>query len=234
VPIRELSVSRLRAWQAQRVAAGVSAGTLKKARTFLSSVLRHAAESEAIPGNPLALVRAPRAAHTDAVVALAPATVEAIRCALAGATKVQVPAGTRSGRPRRAYEREGRRVPGERMRDAAIVSVLAYAGLRPGEVRALRWDDVRDKTLLVQRSAGADGAAKSTKTRAHRPVRLLAPLAADLKAWRHGLRPSGWSHARLPAARWQGVDEGGLGQLARAPVGRGVLGGRAGHGPAAI
>ncbi len=31
----------------------------RKARTFLSSVLRHAAESEAIPGNPLSLVRAP-------------------------------------------------------------------------------------------------------------------------------------------------------------------------------
>ena len=184
VPIRELSVSRLRAWQAERVAAGVSAGTMKKTRTFLSSVLRHAAESEAIPGNPLALVRAPRAEHTDAVVPLAPATVETIRSALVATTRVHVPAGTRGGRPRRAYEREGRRETGDRMRDAAIVSVLAYAGLRPGEVRALRWDDVRDKTLLVQRSAGADGAAKSTKTRAHRPVRLLAPLAADLRAWR--------------------------------------------------
>lgn len=37
VLIRELSVSRLRAWQAERVAAGVSAGTLRKTRTFLSS-----------------------------------------------------------------------------------------------------------------------------------------------------------------------------------------------------
>jgi len=37
------------------------------------------------------------------VVPLAPATVEAIRSALMVATKVQVPAGTRSGGTRRAY-----------------------------------------------------------------------------------------------------------------------------------
>jgi integrase len=64
---------------------------------------------------------------------------------------------------------------------AAIVSVLAYAGLRPGE---LRWSDVRDRTLLVQRGADPDGKAKTTKTRAVRTLRLLAPLAADLKEWR--------------------------------------------------
>jgi integrase len=67
---------------------------------------------------------------------------------------------------------------------AAIVSVLAYAGLRPGELRALRWGDVRERTILVQRGADSDGKAKATKTRAVRTVRLLAPLAADLKAWR--------------------------------------------------
>lgn len=37
---------------------------------------------------------------------------------------------------------------------AALVSVLAYAGLRPGELRALRWGDVRERTILVQRGAG--------------------------------------------------------------------------------
>jgi integrase len=54
------------------------------------------------------------------------------------------------------------------------VSVLAYAGLRPHELRRLRWRDVRDGTLLVY----------ATKTQTRRTVRLLAPLAADLAAWR--------------------------------------------------
>jgi integrase len=61
-----------------------------------------------------------------------------------------------------------------RPRDAALVSTLAYAGLRPQEGRALRWRDVRERTLVV--NAG--------KTNSRRSVRLLAPLAADLAEWR--------------------------------------------------
>jgi integrase len=60
-------------------------------------------------------------------------------------------------------------------REAAILSVLAYAGLRHGELRILRWRDVRTRTLLVT----------ADKTRSRRTVRLLAPLAEDLQAWRH-------------------------------------------------
>ena len=67
---------------------------------------------------------------------------------------------------------------------AALVSVLAYSGLRPGELRALRWSDVRERTILVQRGADPTGRAKATKTRSVRTVRLLAPLSADLREWR--------------------------------------------------
>ena len=48
--------------------------------------------------------------------------------------------------------------------DATLVSLLAYAGLRPGEALALRWDDVRSRTILVQ-NALALGEVKDTKTR---------------------------------------------------------------------
>jgi integrase len=153
VPLNGLTVGVLRRWQARLIAEGMKPGTVHKCRTFLSSVLRHAAEAEAIPANPLALVRAPRAEHREQVRPLAPVTVERVRLGL-------------------DVER------------AAIVSVLAYAGLRPGELRALRWGDVRERTILVQRGADPDGKAKATKTRAVRTVRLLAPLAADLREWR--------------------------------------------------
>jgi integrase len=68
-------------------------------------------------------------------------------------------------------------------RNAALISVLAYAGLRPGEALGLRWSDVRDHTLLIERaiSLGVEG---DTKTAAHRTVQLLAPLQSDLKEWR--------------------------------------------------
>lgn len=168
VQLNELSVGRLRQWQAQRLADGASAHSIDKARTFLSSVLRHAAESEAILGNPLAAVRAPRAAHTDEVVPLAPETVERIRQRL---------------------NPEG----------ALIVSVLAYAGLRPGELRALRWQDVRERTLLIQRGTNPDGSTKSTKTRRARTVELLEPLARDLDAW--GAQSHGGRLVLPPVAR---------------------------------
>jgi integrase len=64
-----------------------------------------------------------------------------------------------------------------RHRDATLVSVLAYAGLRPEEARGLRWGDVREATLLVY-------SPKTRRVRPSRTVRLLAPLAQDLREWR--------------------------------------------------
>ena len=66
---------------------------------------------------------------------------------------------------------------------ATLVSVLAYAGLRPGEAIGLRWHDFGERTLLVERSV-AFGQLKSTKTASTRSVRLLAPLKTDLLNWR--------------------------------------------------
>lgn len=68
-------------------------------------------------------------------------------------------------------------------RDAVLISVLAYAGLRPGEALALRWGAVRERTILVERSLSM-GVETDTKTTAHRTVRLLSPLATDLREWR--------------------------------------------------
>jgi hypothetical protein len=51
VPLSELTVGRLRQWQFELIAAGVNVGTIDKARTLLSSVLRHAAESEQLAAN---------------------------------------------------------------------------------------------------------------------------------------------------------------------------------------
>lgn len=65
------------------------------------------------------------------------------------------------------------------VRDAALYSVMAYAGLRPGEALGLRWGDIREQTLLVQRSI-ALGQEHDTKTSGHRTARLLRPLRTDL------------------------------------------------------
>jgi integrase len=92
-------------------------------------------------------------------------------------------------RPRRAETRPLSPRQIEKMRasashrDAVLVSVLAYAGLRPGEALALRWGDLRERTIVVERALSL-GAVTDTKTRQHRTVRLLDPLSSDLKEWR--------------------------------------------------
>ena len=135
--LQELTVGRLRTW-----------------RTFVGSVLRHAAESEAIPGNPLSLVRPPRLPQEDDVVPLPPRLIELLRAVA------------------------------RKPRDQAMISVLAYSGMRPGELRALRWADIGPKNINVQRAADPDGNVKQTKTKhGRRRVRLLAALANDLTVW---------------------------------------------------
>jgi len=67
-------------------------------------------------------------------------------------------------------------------RDAMLISLLAYSGLRPGEALGLQWGDVRDRrTILVQRAVSV-GEVKAAKT-GERTVRLLSPLASDLREW---------------------------------------------------
>ena len=61
-----------------------------------------------------------------------------------------------------------------RHRDATMVSVLAYAGLRPEEATSARWRDLGDRSLHVHAS----------KTERSRTIKLLAPLAQDLAEWR--------------------------------------------------
>jgi integrase len=65
-----------------------------------------------------------------------------------------------------------------RPRDAMVVRLLAYAGVRPQELRGLRWGHVQERTLVVH----------APKTQRHstqpRSVRLLAPLAQDLREFR--------------------------------------------------
>ncbi|MGA2929562.1 MAG: tyrosine-type recombinase/integrase [Solirubrobacteraceae bacterium] len=187
VPVCELTVARLRAWQASLLKAGVNPGTLHKARTFLSSVLRHAAESEAIAGNPLSVVHAAKPGHRDAVQPLAPAAVEAIRSALLDPPPREVAASLPGQRRRRRYGLPPPGTPRTRQRDALIVSMLGYAGLRPGELRALRMADVHESTIHVQRGADPDGSVKATKTAHKRSVRLLSPLAQDVRQYRRAV-----------------------------------------------
>jgi integrase len=69
--------------------------------------------------------------------------------------------------------------------DAALVSVLAYEGLRPGEAFALQWRDVVDERgrarprLLVQRAVSGEELSTTKSQRAREPE-LFTPVAKEL------------------------------------------------------
>jgi integrase len=67
-------------------------------------------------------------------------------------------------------------------RDRLLWSLIAFAGLRTEEALALRWEDVREHTLVVDR-AFTHGEEKGTKTYQRRTVEIMAPLRADLEEW---------------------------------------------------
>lgn len=63
----------------------------------------------------------------------------------------------------------------------AMFAVGALAGLRPGEVRSLRWSDVDEGTRLIHVQRSVDGPTKDDESR-HVP--LVDALAEVLREWR--------------------------------------------------
>jgi integrase len=169
---------------------GVGDPTVRKVLSLLQGVLGRGVVLGKLPANPVAAIVSRRNAASRAVRPLAPAAVERLR----------------------------REMPTER--DATLVSILAYAGLRPGEALALTWEQIGERTILAERSL-ALGELKETKTRSTRSIRLLAPLRSDLNALRmlHG-RPGG-SDLVFPPHRRAAVAGHRLAQLAqpRLPAG---------------
>jgi integrase len=71
-----------------------------------------------------------------------------------------------------------------RLEEATLLSVLAYAGLRPAEAQWLRWRDVNPGVLSVRTRPLDSDAPAAPRHWPARPVRLLEPLAQDLAQWR--------------------------------------------------
>lgn len=93
-------------------------------------------------------------------------------------------------------------------RGATLVSVLAYAGLRPSEALELRWSDIAGDSIRVP-DAPTDPARDGSTRRAPRTVRLLLPLAEDLAEWRKVVSHRGRTDLVFPhrtRGRWTDFD----------------------------
>jgi integrase len=77
-----------------------------------------------------------------------------------------------------------------RLEDATLVSMLAYAGLRPIELRWLRWRHVGARALRVHTQPRDKDAPAAPRHWPSRRVRLLEPLARDLAEWRAASAPA--------------------------------------------
>jgi integrase len=119
-------------------------------------MLQRAVVHGALPNNPVAFVRKPSQKRRRVVRPLHPKQVEQMRQWL---------------------------IDHDRESDAVLISVLAYAGLRPGEALALIWDDVLEGSISVTKAASL-GQERPTKTLDHRVVTAVAPLERDLEKLR--------------------------------------------------
>jgi integrase len=155
--LRDLTPQTVARFRAELEAAGVGIEAIRKTMTMLQGVLQRAVEWGRVPSNAVKLTRKPPKPHRPAVQAIPPSLIEVMRARLL--------------------------VDG-RLRDATLLVVLGYAGLRPQEALALEWRHVRERTLLVDRAL-SDRQLKALKNRRQpRTVALLAPLNEDLTAWR--------------------------------------------------
>ena len=151
--LRDVTPLAIARFRAEREAAGTGVETIRKTFTMLGSVFSCAVEWQVVDRNPVRAARKPRATSARAAVIAEPEQVEAMRASLL------------------ARGRE---------RDAVLLTLLAYAGLRPGEALALEWRHIRERTLMIEQAV-SDGQVKALKNRRPRSVRLLDPLRDDLE-----------------------------------------------------
>ncbi len=139
--------------------AGVSVHTIRACLSLLQSMFSRAVECDRARINVVRLVSKPRVPRARAVKPLLPTDVEAIRRQMLG------------------NRRHG-------LRDAALVSVLAYAGLRPEEALALEWRHLHESTVRIEQKCVEGKILPGQKTaRPPRSIPLLCVLRTDLREY---------------------------------------------------
>lgn len=152
----EIEPRMISRWRGALGERGVGREAIRKAMVLLQAMFTLAVEWGEATHNPVSLVRKPRQGRQRAIAVIDPQGVEGVREWL--------------------LERGD-------LRSATMVSVLAYSGLRPGELLALELRHVREQTILVEQAV-ARGKVKLQKTgRVYRTVDLLPALRGDLAAY---------------------------------------------------
>jgi integrase len=159
-----IDVERVLDVRAQLAAQKVKNYTAARTLKLLKQILGFAVQTGKLQHNPAAVLaergQLPSQARVKQIRPLWPVETEAIRKAL--------------------LARKGE----NNLRDATLISVLAYAGLRPSESLGLAWKHIGKDSIAVERAV-KDGQLGATKTGETRIVPdLIKPLMADLGGWK--------------------------------------------------
>lgn len=179
-PLVDITPRDVRRWRDRLLREGASPRTANKLRQLLANVYRYAARPDAygIELDPVGPVEKVREQRPGRINYFTPEDVEAL-VLVAREGRHRTP----PKHPVGDDERRWRALEDEQ--DAALFTTAAYAGLRKGELLALRWRDVdfSGDTIGVWRSytSGAEGATKSEEPRS---VPMAAQVAAALKRLR--------------------------------------------------
>jgi integrase len=163
-PAAKVNVREVEALLAKVSGSGASARTVNKHRAIVAAVFNYGAREStfSLPSNPAKGADKRREPQRGALVYYSVEEVEALARALADGLH-RSPAAEEVGDQTRETMRS------EDEQDAEMVRVSAYAGLRLGELLALRWRDVNfaGHALTVERaiSAGVESSTKSGKVR---------------------------------------------------------------------
>ncbi len=163
--------------------AGAVAATIRSCLGLLQSMFARAVEWDRASVNVVKLIAKPRVPRKRTIKPLRPIDVEALRR--------QMLLNSDHG-----------------LRDATLVSVLAYAGLRPEEALALEYQHVCKTTILVEQKWIDGEIVPGQKT--NRPPRcppLLDALQADLREYQRACGgPGGLIFARPDGTPWRDHD----------------------------
>lgn len=158
--LSQIKPSQIKDWQHRRLDGGAGPVVLAKAQTLLSQILDEAVVDGYLDYNPAASVKRPRRKK-----------------------------GEKQGRHTlTAIQVEGLRewyLAREDFGSAALISVLAYIGIRPQDALALHWRDLDAKLLVDKKNIGGEIVRGSkTSEDSEREVYVPVQVRADLMTWR--------------------------------------------------
>lgn len=193
-PIAELDAEDLVEFQDDLEEKDVGAPTQLKIFGILSSIFKEAARrprSTGVKTNPVALLEKPSAKRRKKVKVFSPEVVEGVR--------KQLFEGIRRPDPdREKYA----------IRDSCLVSIAYMTGMRPGEILALKVENIKSKDIHVAAAVSDSVLVDQTKTGKDRLVPIRKALRNDLNAliasW--NLQPGDLLFSRTDGSNWSESD----------------------------